>query len=168
MRRAAVATAVFFLLAPGTMGGLVPWAITGWHRPPGDTTVMDVLGGALVVLGLAAVVACFIRFVSEGRGTPAPVAPTKTLVVGGLYRYVRNPMYVGVALTIGGQALLFRSEGTAVWLLMFLAAVITFVKGYEEPELREQFGDAYDRYRRAVPGWWPRLSPYRGQTGAHG
>jgi protein-S-isoprenylcysteine O-methyltransferase Ste14 len=162
MVRSAVGTAVFFFLAPGTMAGLVPWAITNWERPTDGLGPVDVLGGALVLLGLAAVVACFVRFVVEGRGTPAPVAPTETLVVGGLYRYVRNPMYVAVASIIGGQAVLFRSPGTAVWLLVFLMAVVGFVKIYEEPELQSQFGDAYEQYRRAVPGWWPRFSPYRG------
>ena len=87
-------TAVFFVVAPGTMAGLVPWLITGWADPRGG--VLGVLGVALVLGGLAVVVACFARFVTEGRGTPAPVAPTEQLVVGGIYRFVRNPMYVGV------------------------------------------------------------------------
>ena len=161
MIRAAVYTVLFFLVAPGTTAGLVPWAITRWERPHDGAGPADLVGVVLVLGGLAAVVACFARFVSEGRGTPAPVAPTEALVVGGLYRYVANPMYVAVASMIGGQALLFRSPGTAVWLLVFLAAVVTFVKGYEEPQLGIQFGDSYDRYRRSVPGWWPRLTPYR-------
>jgi protein-S-isoprenylcysteine O-methyltransferase Ste14 len=157
----AVFTVVFFVLAPGTMAGLVPWLITGWDRPQHDLGPLDAVGMVLVALGLAMVVACFARFVSEGRGTPAPVAPTKTLVVGGLYRYVRNPMYVGVASAITGQAVLFRNWGVAVWLAVFLAAVVSFVKGYEEPRLAQQFGESYERYRRAVPGWWPRLTAYR-------
>ena len=103
-----------------------------------------------------------MRFVTEGRGTPAPVAPTEQLVVGGLYRFVRNPMYVAVASMIAGQALLFRSAGVGAWLIVFLIAVVAFVKVYEEPGSAEQFGESYKRYRRAVPGWWPRLTPYRG------
>ena len=162
MLRSAVHTAVFFFVAPGTTAALVPWALTRWDRPGAGNSLLDVLAVALVVAGLAAVVACFIRFVTEGRGTPAPVAPTERLVVGGLYRYVRNPMYVAVASMIGGQALLFRSVGVGVWLMVFLAAVVAFVKGYEEPELSAQFGGDYDRYRDSVPGWWPRLTPYRG------
>jgi protein-S-isoprenylcysteine O-methyltransferase Ste14 len=165
--RSAAYTAVFFVVAPGTTAGLVPWLITGWDRPDGFGPV-DLVAVALVLAGLATVVACFARFVTEGRGTPAPVAPTETLVVGGLYRYVRNPMYVAVASMIAGQALLFRSPATAVWLLVFLVAVVSFVKVYEEPELQSQFGDAYEEYRAAVPGWWPRLSPYqrRGEDGS--
>jgi protein-S-isoprenylcysteine O-methyltransferase Ste14 len=123
---------------------------------------LDVIGVLLVGLGLLAVIACFARFVTEGAGTPAPVAPTETLVVGGLYRHVRNPMYVAVASMIGGQALLLRSPGVALWMLVFLAATVAFVRGYEEPSLRRRFGASYERYREAVPGWWPRLTPYRG------
>jgi len=160
--RSAVFTAVFFVLAPGTMAGLVPWLITGWDRPDHGLGPADVAGGVLIALGVVAVVACFVRFVAEGRGTPAPVAPTQELVVGGLYRFVRNPMYVAVASVIAGQALLFRSGGVVLWLAVFLAAVVSFVKGYEEPRLTEQFGESYERYRRAVPGWWPRLTAYRG------
>lgn len=161
MVRPAVFTVVFFVVAPGTMAGLVPWLITGWSRPEQELGPVDVGGMVLIGLGLAMVVTCFTRFVTEGRGTPAPVAPTETLVVGGLYRYLRNPMYVGVASAITGQALLFRSWGVAVWLAIFLAAVVSFVKGYEEPQLAFQFGESYERYRRAVPGWWPRLTAYR-------
>ena len=161
MVRAAVGTVVFFFAAPGTMAGLVPWLITGWDRPDGAVGVLDVLGVALIVCGLAAVIACFARFVSEGIGTPAPVAPTESLVVGGLYRHVRNPMYIAVASIIGGQALLFRDVGVLWWLLVFMASVWSFVKAYEEPALTEQFGASYQRYRDAVPGWWPRLRSYQ-------
>jgi protein-S-isoprenylcysteine O-methyltransferase Ste14 len=160
MVRPALYTAVFFVLAPGTTAGLVPWLITHWDDP--DRGLAGAAGLALLLAGTAVVVACFVRFVTEGRGTPAPVAPTETLVVGGLYRHVRNPMYVGVAWAIAGQALLFRSWGVVLWLAVFLASVVSFVKAYEEPRLAEQFGASYERYRSAVPGWWPRLTPYRG------
>jgi protein-S-isoprenylcysteine O-methyltransferase Ste14 len=160
--RSALFSAVFFVLAPGFNAGLVPWLVTGWHSPEGDVGAVDLAGAALLGIGLLSVVACFVRFVTEGRGTPAPVAPTEKLVVGGLYRFVRNPMYVAVASMIAGQALLFRSAGLGAWLLVFLVAVVAFVKGYEEPRLAEQFGESYEHYRGAVPGWWPRLTPYRG------
>jgi len=159
MSRAALYTAVFFVLAPGGNGVLVPWLITRWQHPGHGPAA--VAGIVLVAAGAAVVVACFVRFVTEGRGTPAPPAPTETLVVGGLYRHVRNPMYVGVACAIAGQALLFRSWGLTGWLAIFLAAVVAFVKGYEEPRLAEQFGASYEHYRAAVPGWWPRIRPYR-------
>ncbi len=157
-----VCTVLFFFLAPGTTAGLVPWLLTGWDRPDGRLVLADVAGAVLVVAGLAALVACFARFVTEGRGTPAPTAPTEELVVGGLYRYVRNPMYLAVASIIGGEALVLRSVGVTVWLALFMAAVFAFVHRYEEPTLRHQFGTSYERYRAAVRGWWPQLTPYRG------
>lgn len=159
--RAALGTAVFLVLAPGTMAGLVPWLITGWDVPAGQPAWAVVLGLTVTTAGAALVVTCFVRFVTEGRGTPAPVAPTEELVVGGVYRFVRNPMYVGVGSAIAGQAVAFASTAVAVWLLVFMATVWSFVHFYEEPTLSEQFGESYERYRAAVPGWWPRLTPYR-------
>jgi hypothetical protein len=94
--------------------------------------------------------------VLEGIGTPAPVAPTRHLVVGGLYRYIRNPMYVAVAATIIGQALLLGRPALLLYALAFGAVVWAFVRGYEEPALARSFGAEYEAYRRAVPGWWPR------------
>ena len=156
MVRAILGSTVFFFAAPCVVGGVLPWWISGWAAPRFWPGFVIVAAGAFVVLR------AFVRFVREGRGTPAPVAPTEELVVGGDYRFVRNPMYVGVASAIAGQALLFRSGAVVVWLVVFLVAVVSFVKGYEEPRLTEQFGAAYVRYRREVPGWWPRLTPYRG------
>ena len=160
MKRAAVGSAVFFVLAPGSTAGLVPWLLTGWHHPD-HIGVLDVVGGIAMLAGFIVAVAAFAQFVREGGGTPAPVAPTQELVVGGLYRYVRNPMYVAVASMIAGQALVFRSTAVLVWLGVFLVAVVSFVAGYEEPTLRRTYGESFDRYRRAVPGWWPRLRPWR-------
>jgi len=95
-------------------------------------------------------------FVIEGVGTPAPVAPTERLVVGGLYRYVRNPMYLAVGAMIAGQALLLGRSILFAELAVFAAAVVTFVRVYEEPHLEGSYGDEYVAYRREVPGWWPR------------
>jgi protein-S-isoprenylcysteine O-methyltransferase Ste14 len=158
--RAAWGSLLFFVAAPGVVAGGVPWLVTRYDDP--GTPVAVVLGSLLVALGLAALVACFVRFVREGRGTPAPVAPTHELVVGGLYRWVRNPMYLAVGAIILGQAVIFTSAGVLVWLACFAVAVVTFVTAYEEPTLRETHGESYDDYRAAVPGWLPRLSPWRG------
>ena len=98
----------------------------------------------------------------EGLGTPAPVAPTERLVVGGLYRYVRNPMYLAVAATIVGQALLLGRPILLLYAGAFAVTVAAFVHWYEEPTLRRQFGDDYERYRHAVPAWWPRRTPWHG------
>ena len=92
-----------------------------------------------------------------GGGTPAPIAPTKTLVVQGLHRFVRNPMYIGAGFVIAGQAWLFRSLSIAKYLVFFVLAAHLFVVLYEEPKLRKQFGENYERYRAAVPRWMPRV-----------
>ena len=127
MRHRALGTVVFFAAAPGTTAGLVPWLVTGWEGSPAGWDAVDLLGVVVGLVGLAMVLACFVRFVREGRGTPAPIAPTEELVVGGLYRYLRNPMYVGVGLAIAGQCLAFRSLSLVVWLALFTVAVTIFV-----------------------------------------
>jgi protein-S-isoprenylcysteine O-methyltransferase Ste14 len=161
VRRATLGSTAFFLVAPGVVAGLVPWAITRWAGSPPGVGVLDVAGCLLVAAGVGVVVACFAQFVREGHGTPAPVAPPDTLVVGGLYRHVRNPMYLGVGAVIAGQVLAFRSVQLTVWLVGFAIAVTTFVVLYEQPTLSRQFGASYDHYRREVPAWWPRLRPWQ-------
>jgi protein-S-isoprenylcysteine O-methyltransferase Ste14 len=157
-QRAALGSLAFFVLAPGTTAGLVPWLITRWEEPAPAWAVIT--GGLVTATGVAIVVAAFVRFVVEGRGTPAPVAPTQELVVGGLYRWVRNPMYVGVAAAIAGQAVMFGSLGVAAWLVVFVVAVTTFVRLYEEPTLRHTYGESYDAYVAGVRRWVPRVRPW--------
>jgi protein-S-isoprenylcysteine O-methyltransferase Ste14 len=152
---------VFFPLVPGTVGGLIPWLITGWQLILGWPIALRVVGVVLVVIGLALLVAAFAQFVIEGRGTPAPVAPTEQLVVHGLYRFVRNPMYLAMGAVLIGQAVLFPSLGVLIWSAMFVVAVMIFVKTYEEPTLRRRYGEQYAAYCAAVPGWRPRLTPWR-------
>ena len=104
----------------------------------------------------------FLRFVVEGLGTPAPVAPTEHLVVGGAYRYVRNPMYLAVTSLILGQALLLGQPVLVVYGAGFLLVTAAFVRWYEEPTLLRQFGEEYRVYRAAVRGWVPQRRPYGG------
>ena len=156
--RSLLGSLVFLVLAPGTVAGVVPWLLTDWKGRDVPLTV-QVIGIACAGAGAAALLWSFARFALEGRGTPAPVAPTRELVVGGLYRYVRNPMYLAVAAAILGQALLLGRPVLLAWLAIFLVAVVSFVRGYEEPTLRRTFGAEYEAYRRDVPGWWPRLRP---------
>jgi len=135
-------------VAPGVVAGLVPWWLTDWQA--GATRrPLQAVGALLIVAGVIVLVDAFVRFAVEGIGTPAPVAPTQELVVGGLYRHVRNPMYLAVGATIVGQALLFGRPILLLYAAVFAVAVFAFVRGYEE-------------YRRTVPGWWPRLRPWRG------
>ena len=137
------------------VAGFIPWALTGWDStdPP---AVLVVAGALLIAAGAAALLHAFARFVIEGIGTPAPVAPTEHLVVGGAYRYVRNPMYLAVGSVIAGQALLLGQVVLLVWLVVFAIAVAAFVLLYEEPTLRETYGEEYDRYVATVPRWLPR------------
>jgi protein-S-isoprenylcysteine O-methyltransferase Ste14 len=153
---AASGSAVFFALAPGTVVGLVPWALTGWRVGTTLPWPVRLLGAVLVLAGLVVIVPAFVRFVAEGAGTPAPVAETDRLVVGGIYRYVRNPMYVAVLLAIAGQVLLLGRWVLVVYGVLAAIAMVTFVKLYEEPRLLRRFGPEYEEYRRTVSGWWPR------------
>ena len=160
---AAAGTAAFFILAPGVVAGLVPWCITGWTvAEPRWPTPVRVIGVGLLVPAVAALVHAFVRFVQEGRGTPAPVAPTERLVVGGLYRHVRNPMYIAVLAAIVGQALWTSQPRLAIYGIIVQLAVAAFVRWYEEPTLLRTYGAQYEAYRRAVPRWRPRLRPWRG------
>jgi protein-S-isoprenylcysteine O-methyltransferase Ste14 len=159
---AALGSLVFLVLAPGSTGVLIPWLLTRWEvRVPPPSSAIRVLGLGLIVAGAAVLLGAFARFVLEGRGTPAPVAPTDRLVVRGLYCHVRNPMYLAVTATIVGQALFLGRWGLLVYALLFLGTTVAFVRWYEEPTLRNRFGAEYETYRRGVPGWWPRLTPWR-------
>jgi protein-S-isoprenylcysteine O-methyltransferase Ste14 len=169
MRRstATVGSAVFFVVAPGVVAGLVPWLISGWQLPwPMSPLAIVRLAAGVVLLALAIVVLvrAFARFVVEGGGTPAPVTPTERLVVGGDYRLVRNPMYLAVVTAVLGQAMIFGSltlmgYALAVWVIM-----AAFVRWYEEPTLLERYGDEYQRYRQAVRAWVPRLQPWQAES----
>jgi protein-S-isoprenylcysteine O-methyltransferase Ste14 len=145
-------------VAPGVVAGVGPWLLTGWDSadPP---TPLVVLGALLIAAGVLVLLHAFARFVIEGIGTPAPVAPTEHLVVGGAYRFVRNPMYLAVGSVIAGQALVLGRAVLFAYLAVFAAAVAAFVLGYEEPTLRATYGREYDAYAEAVPRWIPRLRP---------
>jgi protein-S-isoprenylcysteine O-methyltransferase Ste14 len=153
---------LFLVLAPGTTAILIPWLLTRWEvRVPPPSSPIRALGLGLIVAGTAVLFDAFARFVLEGRGTPAPLAPTERLVVRGLYRHVRNPMYLAVTATIVGQALFLGRWVLLAYAAFFLGTTAAFVRWYEEPTLRDRFGAEYEAYRRAVRGWWPRLEPWR-------
>ena len=162
--RAAVGSVVFLVVAPGVVAGLVPWLLTGWDaRDKPWWPAVRLVGGVLIVLGVVALLHAVARFVVEGLGTPAPVAPTERLVVGGLYRYVRNPMYLAVGAIVVGQALLLGRAVLLAYGALFAVLVEAFVRRYEEPTLTRRFGAPYEAYRRAVPRWWPRRRPWDGE-----
>jgi protein-S-isoprenylcysteine O-methyltransferase Ste14 len=158
--RAALGSLLFLLIAPGVVAGFVPWLLTGWSARDWSLPVR-VLGAAMIAAGLALLLPAFARFAIEGIGTPAPVAPTQRLVVGGAYRYVRNPMYLAVASLIVGQALLLGQAMLLLYASAFGVAVAVFVRGYEEATLASRFGEQYDAYSSEVPRWRPRLRPWK-------
>src|SRR4051794_11042144 len=146
---------------PGVMGGLVPyWVAGGWDRS-GAPLAFEVAGAALLAAGVGVLAHTVIRFVVEGLGTPFPAAPTKKLVVGGLYRYVRNPMYLAVIAIILGQAAILGSVSLVVYAAIFWLIVASFVRFYEEPTLAGKYGGQYADYRSAVRAWLPRATPWR-------
>lgn len=160
---AILGSAIFFIVAPLLFAGVVPAWITHWriHPPLFDLWGSRIAGAVLLLAGIVGLVDSFARFALQGLGTPAPIAPPKHLVVTGLYRYVRNPMYVAVLAAILGQALLLGDwrlipYGAAFWLATHL-----FVLLYEEPRLARDFGSEYTAYRSGVPRWLPRVTPWR-------
>src|SRR4029079_324548 len=159
MRRAPaiIGSAIFLVIAPGTLAVYVPWHFTQWRFEPALFPIGRVIGGILIAAGVPILLDSFARFALQGLGTPAPVMPPKHLVVTGVYRYVRNPMYVAVTALIIGQGLLFGSAavleyGALVWAAPFYCGL-----GYEEPVLGEQFPEEYKRYRANVGRWIPRI-----------
>jgi protein-S-isoprenylcysteine O-methyltransferase Ste14 len=154
--RATAGTVVFLFLAPGVVAGLVPWLLTRCEVDRELWIPFRLAGAVVLAISVGVLLHAFARFVVEGIGTPAPVAPTERLVVGGLYRYVRNPMYLAVVGAIVGQALLLGQLTLLLYASALWAVFYVFVRWYEEPHLARRFGADYDRYREAVPGWLPR------------
>jgi len=149
-------TLLFTIFVPGTVAILMPrWILGGFTMPPSG--VLNWIGGIVFLTGVAVYLRCAWEFAVHGLGTPAPIAPTKFLVTTALHRYVRNPMYIGVAIAILGEAAFFRSVHVAEYAVVMLLIAHTFVVLYEEPTLQRQFGESYEEYRRTVPRWIPRL-----------
>ena len=159
MRRVLIpilSTILFTIFVPGTLAGYIPYRLTDRfaHRATGP---LEWLGFAMVAIGAAVYFRCAWEFAVRGLGTPAPIAPTRFLVTSALHRYIRNPMYVGVALVIAGEAALFRSLHLLEYAVLMLTAAHIFVVLYEEPTLERQFGESYEQYRRTVRRWIPRF-----------
>ena len=150
-------TLLFTIFVPGTVAGWLPYRLHG-DSPATSNLGLRVIGILLIVIGTAIYLhTAFWGFALRGRGTPAPIAPTKKLVVEGLHRYVRNPMYIGVATIVLGQAVLYQSWHILEYLTNVLVIVQFFVLFYEEPTLAQQFGAEYEEYKKRVPRWIPRF-----------
>ena len=152
----ALKSLLFLIVAPGMVAGYIPLALLR-KGPQVETGFFAYLAFPLWVIGGIILLWSFWNFLIDGRGTPAPIDPPKELVATGFYRYVRNPMYVGVLLILIGHFLWFKN----VWLIVYAAVafliVHLFVTLYEEPTLKKEFGAAYEAYLKRVPRWIPRF-----------
>jgi protein-S-isoprenylcysteine O-methyltransferase Ste14 len=152
----ALKSLLFLIFAPGVIAGLIPLAFvrTG---PQIQMGVFSYLAFPLWLIGILSLLWCFWDFVQKGKGTPAPIDPPKELVLSGLYRYVRNPIYVGVFLILIGHFLWFGYWSLLAYAGFFPIPVHLFVTLYEEPDLKKRFGSAYQAYLGKVPRWIPRF-----------
>jgi protein-S-isoprenylcysteine O-methyltransferase Ste14 len=159
----AARSAAFVILMPGTVVGYIPYRIL--KRASGAALARwdfsSVCAVALFALGLGVLLRCVWDFAAAGRGTLAPIDPPRRLVVRGLYRFTRNPMYNGVLAALGGEAWFFRSTPLLEYAIAVFAVFHLFVVAYEEPALKQQFGEAYVRYRGSVPRWGFTTHGYR-------
>lgn len=148
-------TALFSLVVPGSVAVSIPlWLVGDFRRP--ENGLLSWIGAIAMIGGAVIYFRCAWEFAARGLGTPAPIAPTKFLVTTALHRYVRNPMYIGVALFIAGEAGFFHSLRVLLYVGLVLGVAHVFVVLYEEPTLRRQFGASYEEYFRSVPRWIPR------------
>jgi protein-S-isoprenylcysteine O-methyltransferase Ste14 len=154
-----VGTAISFPFGPGLMVVLFPWLITHWQHGAPYPRAVRALGAVLIALGAILTVATFVRFASEGTGIPFPTDPpsSQRVMVGGPYRYVRNPMYVSFMLVIVGEALLLSRPVLLIYAAAVLIFLVAFVRFWEERTMASRFGAEYEAYRQQVPGWLPRL-----------
>ena len=154
----ALRSILWTLLLPGVFAGYFPWRFFGLGQVHLSlTNPVHLLGLLAMSLGAALLLTCIWEFARGGRGTLSPVDPPRELVVRGLYRYVRNPMYLSVTAIVLGEVLLTGSGPLLAYWAVWFVAVNLFVIGYEEPTLRRRFGESYERYTREVGRWLPRL-----------
>ena len=159
MKRASaiLGSAIFLVIAPGTLAIYGPWAMTRWRFSPPlfGASSLRIIGALMIAGGLPILLDSFARFAMQGLGTPAPIAPPQHLVVTGFYRWVRNPMYVAVSLLIFGQGLLFGSARVLQYGLIVCLGFFAFVVLYEEPALSRKFGREYEEFLRPGPALGP-------------
>ena len=147
---------LFLLLVPGVLLGLIPFWISNTDIPLFDTGFLRYLAIPLWTIGAGIMVWCFRDFTIEGHGTPAPTDPPHELIATGLYRYVRNPMYVAGLIALAGWIVWSPSLSMIITALLFFTATHLFVILYEEPTLKRKFGSGYEQYLKSVPRWIPR------------
>jgi protein-S-isoprenylcysteine O-methyltransferase Ste14 len=162
-RRNVIVSILFTIFCgPGIVLVYLPLWLTRFRVPAAEPRWQIALAGVLIAAGVAPLVESARRFIYAGRGTLVPTAPTEHLVVSGFYRFVRNPMYVGVLIALAGEVLLFRSRGLLLFAVFLWLGFHLFVSLYEEPTLTRRYGDEYLRFKQNVPRWLPRLTAWKG------
>ena len=161
-RRSLIVSILFTVFGgPGIVLVYVPLWITRFRVPATEPWWQMTLAAALIMVGLLPLFESLSRFITVGRGTLMPTVPTEHLVVTGFYRHVRNPMYVGVLTALAGEAMLFQRWSMIAYLFIGWLGIHLFVCFYEEPTLTRRYGEEYLLYKRHVPRWLPRLTPWR-------
>jgi protein-S-isoprenylcysteine O-methyltransferase Ste14 len=162
-RRNAIISTLFVIFGgPGFILGYFPFWITRFHLPANEPIWQMAPAAALILAGLVPLFESIVRFVRVGRGTLVPTTPTEELVVSGLYRYVRNPMYVGVLTAVAGEVVLFASRSMVLYAATVWLGFHLFVCFYEEPTIARRYGEQYAVYKRNVPRWLPRVTSWQG------
>jgi protein-S-isoprenylcysteine O-methyltransferase Ste14 len=160
-RRNVLVSILFTLFGgPGIVLIYLPLWITHFRIPAGEPLGQKLIAASLILAGLTPLFASISRFIYVGRGTLVPTKPTEHLVVSGFYRYVRNPMYVGVMVALSGEAILFWNRGIVIEALLAFIGFNLFIRLHEEPSLTRRHPEEYPRYKRNVPRWLPRLTPW--------
>lgn len=161
-RRNLIISILFVLFGgPGILLLYLPLWITRFRIPGGEPFWQELCFAALILAGLLPAFESISRFIYIGQGTLVPVAPPQHLIVSGFYRYVRNPMYVGMLLALAGELILFRNRGIVIEAALAWLAASVFILLHEEPSLTRQYGEEYIQYRQHVPRWLPRPTPWR-------
>lgn len=153
----ALKSLLFLILVPGLLIGVFPYMISTTDTELISLGVLSYLAFPFLLIGWVAMLWSFWNFTVRGKGTPAPIDPPKELVAVGLYRYVRNPMYVAGLITLLGWILWSPSFSLILAFLLFLLATHLFITLYEEPTLKKKFGAAYEEYLKQVPRWIPKI-----------
>lgn len=152
----ALRSLLFLIIAPGMVAGYIPLALMR-RGSQIEMGIFSYLAFPFWLIGSVILLWSFWNFLIQGRGTPAPIDPPKELVASGFYRYVRNPMYVGVLAIILGHFLWFGYGNLLIYAVVVFIGFNAFVTYYEEPTLKRNFGAAYEDYLKRVPRWIPRF-----------
>lgn len=167
-RRTSILVSILFTIlgGPGFVLVYLPWWMTHFRVPAEEPLGQKLVAAAMIASGLIPLFTSMLRFITEGRGTLVPAVPTERLVVSGLYRYVRNPMYVGVLTALAGETMLLATRQMVNYLIVVFILMHLFVVLYEEPTLAHRHREDYQRYKRNVPRWLPRITPWNDSDSA--